>query len=79
MGGGGGLSHMVTSCMRRCGFVYVTVLIENALECSRKFRGKKKQKILCNLLPRKKGHTMITFIPSMKTLVKVCLVTLEQI
>ena len=33
-GGGGCLSHLVACCMRGCGFVYVTVLTENALECS---------------------------------------------
>ena len=32
--GVGCLSHLVASCMRGCGFVYVTVLTENALECS---------------------------------------------
>ena len=39
--GGGGLSHLVTSCMRGWGFVYVTFLTEhfNVFECSRKFRG----------------------------------------
>ena len=32
--GGGCLFHLVACCMRGCGFVYVTVLTENALECS---------------------------------------------
>ena len=70
-GGGGGrggcLSHLVACCMRGCGFVYVTVLTENALECSRKFRRKNKPKILCNVLPKKKGHTMMAFIQSMSS------------
>ena len=63
----GGLSHLVACCMRGCGFVYVTVLTENALECSRKFRRKNKTKILCNVLPKKKGHTMMAFIQSMSS------------
>ena len=66
-GGGGCLSHLVASCMRGCGFVYVTVLTENALECSRKFRRKNKPKILCNVLPKKKGHMMMAFIQSMSS------------
>ena len=73
-GGGGGrgwgvgcLSHLVACCMRGCGFVYVTVLTENALECSRKFRRKNKPKILCNVLPKKKGHMMMAFIQSMRS------------
>ena len=65
--GVGCLSHLVASCMRGCGFVYVTVLTENALECSRKFRRKNKPKILCNVLPKKKGHTMMAFIQSMSS------------
>ena len=66
-GGGGCLSHLVACCMRGCGFVYVTVLTENAFECSRKFRLKNKPKILCNVLPKKKGHTMMAFIQSMSS------------
>ena len=66
-GGGGCLFHLVACCMRGCGFVYVTVLTENALECSRKFRRKNKPKILCNVLPKKKGHTMMAFIQSMSS------------
>ena len=66
-GGVGCLSHLVACCMRGCGFVYVTVLTENALECSRKFRRKNKPKILCNVLPKKKGHTMMAFIQSMSS------------
>ena len=65
--GGGCLSHLVACCMRGCGFVYVTVLTENALECSRKFRRKNKPKILCNVLPKKKGHMMMAFIQSMSS------------
>ena len=61
------LSHLVACCMRGCGFVYVTVLTENALECSRKFRRKNKPKILCNVLPEKKGHMMMAFIQSMSS------------
>ena len=64
---GGCLSHLVACCMRGCGFVYATVLTENALECSRKFRRKNKPKILCNVLPKKKGHTMMAFIQSMSS------------
>ena len=66
-GGVGCLSHLVACCMRGCGFVYVTVLTENALDCSRKFRRKNKPKMLCNVLPKKKGHTMMAFIQSMSS------------
>ena len=38
-----------------------------AFECSRKFRLKNKPKILCNVLPKKKGHTMMAFIQSMSS------------
>ena len=65
--GGGGVCHLVACCMRGCGFVYVTVLTENGLECSTKFRLKNKPKILCHVLPKKKGHTMMAFIQSMSS------------
>ena len=50
------LSHLVACCMRGCGFVYVTVLTENPLECSRNFDEKINQKY-CAMYCLKKRDT----------------------